>query len=202
MSLLVPIVIESDSRGERSYDIYSRLLKENIVFIGTEIDDYVSNAVVAQLLYLSAENPDKPIDMYINSPGGSISAGLAIIDTMDFVAAEIRTNCIGIAASMAAVILANGAKGKRYILPNAEVLIHQPHGGTRGQAADILLYANHIVKTRTRLNRMLAAQTGQSLEKIAIDVDRDYVMDAEESVAYGIVDRIVKPKIKKTDDEN
>lgn len=200
-SLLTPVVIESDSRGERAYDIYSRLLKENIVFLGTEIDDYVANAVVAQLLYLSAENPEKPIDMYIHSPGGSVSAGLAIIDTMNFVQAEIRTNCIGMAASMAAVILACGQKGKRYVLPNAEVMIHQPMGGVRGQATDIEIAARHILKTRARLNKILSDQTGQLLEKIATDVDRDFIMDAEEAVAYGIVDRIVTPKQKESSDD-
>lgn len=200
-SLLTPVVIESGPGGERAYDIYSRLLKENIIFLGTEIDEYVANAIVAQLLYLSAENPSKPIDLYINSPGGSITAGMAIIDTMNYISAEVRTNCMGMAASMAAVILANGSKGKRFILPNAEVLIHQPLGGTHGQATDIELYAKHILKLRTRLNGIMAAKTGQPLERIEKDVDRDYIMDATEAVEYGIVDKIISSRPKEEDDD-
>ena len=199
MSMLVPIVIESDHKGERAYDIYSRLLKDHIIFLGCPIDDLVANAVVAQLLYLSTENPDKDIQIYINSPGGSISAGNAIIDTMNLVASDIVTTCVGMAASMAAVILANGTKGKRYALPNSEVLIHQPSGGIGGQATDIDLYAKHIIKTRGRLNQILADQTGQTLDRIAKDVERDYIMDADEALAYGIIDKIVKSRPRSED---
>lgn len=193
---LTPIIIESDSRGERAYDIFSRLLKDNIIFIGTPINDHVANVVIAQLLFLSTENPEKDIEIYINSPGGSISAGTAIIDTMNLIPCDVRTNCVGMAASMAAVILAAGTKGKRYALPNSEVLIHQPLGGIGGQATDIDLYAKHIVKTRLRLNELLAELTGQPLEKINIDTDRDYIMDASEALTYGLIDKIVAARPK------
>lgn len=200
---LTPIVIESDSRGgERAYDIYSRLLKDRIIFLGTEINDYVANTIVAQLLFLSGENDEKPIDIFINSPGGSISSGMAIIDTMNFVAAPIRTNVVGMAASMAAVILACGDKGNRFALPNSEVLIHQPSGGIGGQATDIDLYAKHIIKTRTKLNKLLADKTGKDIEQIARDVERDFIMSAEEAVTYGIVDKIVDKKPRADDDED
>ena len=201
MSMLTPIVIESDHRGERAYDIYSRLLKDHIIFLGCPIDDLVANAVVAQLLYLSTENPDKDIQIYINSPGGSISAGMAIIDTMNLVSSDIVTTCVGMAASMAAVILANGTKGKRFALPNSEVLIHQPSGGIGGQATDIELYSKHIVKTKKRLNVLLAEKTGQPLDRIEKDVERDYIMEADEALAYGIVDKIVKTR-PRSDDED
>lgn len=199
-SMLTPIVIESDSRGERAYDIYSRLLKDNIIFLGTEIDDYIANAVVAQLLYLSTENPHKDIEIYINSPGGSISAGMAIIDTMTLVGVDIKTTCVGRASSMGAAILAAGTKKKRYALPGSEVMIHQPSmWGLGGQATDIDIYARHIMKTKARLNKSLAAWTGQPLEKIEKDVERDYIMDAEEALAYGIVDKIMTARPKDED---
>jgi len=204
INTMTPIVIEQDSQGrERAYDIFSRLMKDRIIFIGTPIVDEVANAVVAQLLFLSGEDDEKPIDLFINSPGGSISAGMAIIDTMNYVAAPIRTNVVGIAASMAAVILACGDKGKRFALPNSEVLIHQPSGGIGGQATDIDLYARHIIKTREKLNNLLVAKTGQTYDKIAKDVERDYIMTAEEAVSYGIVDKIVTkaPSARDDDDE-
>lgn len=195
-SSLTPIVIESDSRGERAYDIYSRLLKDNIIFIGTPINNAVANAVVAQLLYLSSEDPEKQIQIYINSPGGSISAGMAIIDTMNLIPNDIATTCIGMCASMAAVILACGTKGKRYALPNSEVLIHQPLGGTEGQASDIHLYAQHIVELKARLLNILVETTGQPLERIEKDADRDYIMIADKALEYGIIDKIVKNRPK------
>ncbi|MDI9260032.1 ATP-dependent Clp endopeptidase proteolytic subunit ClpP [Alicyclobacillus sendaiensis] len=188
---LIPYVIEQTSRGERSYDIYSRLLKDRIIFLGTPIDDDVANAVVAQLLFLAADDPDKDIQMYINSPGGSVSAGLAIYDTMQHIKPDVSTMCVGMAASMAAVLLAAGAKGKRYALPNSEVMIHQPLGGARGQASDIEIHARHILKTRERLNRILAERTGQPLERVAQDTDRDNFMSAEEAKAYGLIDEVV-----------
>ncbi|MCL6637370.1 MAG: ATP-dependent Clp endopeptidase proteolytic subunit ClpP [Alicyclobacillus sp.] len=191
---LVPIVIEQTSRGERSYDIYSRLLKDRIIFLGSPIDAEVANAVVAQLLFLAAEDPEKDIQMYINSPGGSVSAGLAIYDTMQHIKPDVSTLCVGLAASMGAVLLAAGAKGKRYALPNAEVMIHQPLGGARGQASDIAIHAEHILKTRQRLNRILSERTGQPLEKVEKDTDRDNFMTAEEAKAYGLVDDVLGPR--------
>jgi ATP-dependent Clp protease protease subunit len=191
---LVPIVVEQTSRGERSYDIYSRLLKDRIIFLGTAIDADVANAVVAQLLFLAAEDPEKDIQMYINSPGGSVSAGLAIYDTMMHIKPDVSTICVGLAASMGAVLLAAGAKGKRYALPNSEVMIHQPLGGARGQASDIQIHAEHILKTRDRLNRILSERTGQPLERVEQDTDRDRFMDAEEAKAYGLIDEIIVRK--------
>jgi ATP-dependent Clp protease protease subunit len=188
---LVPIVIEQTSRGERSYDIYSRLLKDRIIFLGTAIDDEVANAVVAQLLFLAADDPDKDIQMYINSPGGSVSAGLAIYDTMQHIKPDVSTICVGMAASMGAVLLAAGAKGKRFALPNSEVMIHQPLGGARGQATDIKIHAEHIIKTRQRLNQILSERTGQPLERVERDTDRDYFMSAEEAKAYGLIDDVI-----------
>lgn len=189
---LVPMVIEKSQFGERAYDIYSRLLKERIVFLGGPIDDDTANLVIAQLLFLEAEDPKKDISLYVNSPGGSVTAGLAILDTMNHVKPAVATVCVGIAASAAAVILAAGEKGKRYALPNAEVMIHQPWGGAEGQATDIEIRAKHIIATREKLNKILAKATGQSLEKIEKDVDRDYFMSADEAKKYGIVDQVYK----------
>ncbi|RIV28195.1 ATP-dependent Clp endopeptidase proteolytic subunit ClpP [Alicyclobacillaceae bacterium I2511] len=189
---LVPIVIEQTSRGERSYDIYSRLLKDRIIFLGTEIDDDVSNAVVAQLLFLAADDPEKDIQMYINSPGGSVSAGLAIYDTMQHVKPDVSTICVGLAASMGAVLLTAGAKGKRFALPNAEIMIHQPLGGARGQASDIQIHAEHILQTRQRLNDILSERSGQPIEKIQEDTDRDFFMSADDANAYGIIDGVIR----------
>ena len=189
---LVPMVVEQTARGERSFDIYSRLLKENIIFLGTTIDDNVANLVIAQLLFLAAEDPEKDISLYINSPGGVTTSGLAILDTMNLIQPDVVTYCVGQAASMAAVLLAAGAKGKRYTLPYARILIHQPHAsGLGGQAADIDIQAREILRTREILNDILANATGQSLEKIQRDVDRDYIMDAGQAVAYGLVDRVI-----------
>ena len=189
---LVPMVVEQTSRGERSFDIYSRLLKENIVFIGTPIDDNVANLVIAQMLFLAAEDPEKDISLYINSPGGVTTSGLAILDTMNLVEPDIVTYCIGQAASMAAVLLAAGTKGKRYTLPYSRVLIHQPHAsGLGGQAADIDIQARDILRTRDILNLILADATGQPLEKIARDVDRDYILDAQQAREYGLVDHVI-----------
>lgn len=190
--MLVPMVVEKTSFGERAYDIYSRLLKERIVFLGGGIDGEVANLVVAQLLFLASEDPKKDISFYINSPGGQVSAGLAILDTMNHIQPAVSTVCVGLAASMAAVLLSAGEKGKRYALPNAEVMIHQPSGGAEGVAADIEITAKQILKLRTRLNQILAKNTGQKLDKIERDVDRDFFMDAEESVKYGIVDKVLK----------
>ncbi len=189
--MLIPTVIEKSSFGERAYDIYSRLLRENIIFLGGPIDDHVANLIIAQLLFLQSEDPKKEISLYINSPGGQIHSGMAIIDTMQHLKNDIATYCVGMAASMGAVILSCGTKGKRYILPNAEVMIHQPHGGTEGQAADIEISAKHILKLRTSLNKILAKNTGQPLSKIEKDVDRDFFMDADEAKKYGIVDEVV-----------
>lgn len=191
-SNLIPMVIDKSPQGERAYDIYSRLLKERIIFLTGGIDDAVANTVVAQMLFLHAEDPKKDIHLYINSPGGVITAGLAILDTMAHIKPDVSTICIGMAASMASVLLSAGAKGKRFILPNSEVMIHQPWGGAQGQATDIEISAKHILKARERLNKILAKNTGQKLEKIANDVDRDYFMDADEAVKYGIVDSILK----------
>ena len=191
-SVLVPMVVEQTSRGERAYDIYSRLLKENIIFLGTPVDDTVANLVIAQMLFLAAEDPQRDISIYINSPGGSISAGLAILDTMRFVEPDIVTICVGQAASMGAVLLAAGAKGKRYSLPHSRILIHQPSmSGLAGQAADIDIYAKEILRMREILNDILAESTGQPVEKIARDVDRDYIMDPEQAVEYGMIDRVI-----------
>ena len=190
--MLVPMVIEQTSRGERAYDIYSRLLRDNIIFLGTPIDDNVANLIIAQMLFLEAEDPEKDISLYINSPGGVTTSGLAILDTMNLVEPDIVTYCVGQAASMAAVLLASGAKGKRYSLPYSRVLIHQPHAsGLGGQAADIDIQARDILRTREILNRILADATGQALEKVARDVDRDYIMDARQAVEYGIIDRVI-----------
>lgn len=192
---LVPMVVEQTTRGERAFDIYSRLLKENIVFIGTPIDDNVANLVIAQMLFLAAEDPEKDISLYINSPGGVTTSGLAILDTMNLVEPDIVTYCIGQAASMAAVLLASGTKGKRYALPYSRVLIHQPHAtGLGGQAADIDIQARDILRTRELLNRILADATGQPLEKIERDVDRDYIMEAQQAVEYGMIDRVISKR--------
>ena len=190
--MLVPMVIEKTSMGERAYDIFSRLLRERIIFLGGPINDEVANLVIAQLLFLQSEDPKKEISLYINSPGGVVTAGLAIIDTMRHIQPAVSTVCVGMAASMAAVMLAAGEKGKRFILPNAEVMIHQPSGGAEGQAADIEITAKQILKLRERLNKILAESTGQTLKKIEGDVDRDFFMTAEESVSYGIVDKVLK----------
>lgn len=191
---LVPIVVEQTARGERSYDIYSRLLKDRIVFIGSGIDDDVANLVIAQLLFLEAEDPDKDINIYINSPGGIVTAGMAIYDTMQFIKPQSATVCIGQAASMAAVLLAGGAHGKRTALPNARILIHQPMGGARGQATEIEIHAKEILRMREELNRILARHTGQPFERIAADTDRDYFMSAEQAKAYGIIDNVVEKR--------
>ena len=188
---LVPMVVEQTSRGERSFDIYSRLLKDRIVFLGGEIDDNVANLVVAQLLFLEMENPDEDISLYINSPGGSVTAGMAIYDTMQYIKCDVSTICVGMAASMGAFLLAGGTKGKRFALPNAEIMIHQPSGGTKGQATEIQIAAENILKTKEKLNRMLAANTGQPYEKVCQDTERDHYMDAEEALNYGLVDRII-----------
>ena len=191
MSILVPMVIEQSSRGERAYDIYSRLLKDRVVFIGTPIDDVVANLIVAQLLFLQMEDPEKDIHIYINSPGGSITSGLAIYDTIQFLKCDVATYCIGQAASMGAVLLCAGTKGKRYTLPNSRVMIHQPWGGVQGVEADIRIQAKEILNLKERLNRILAKHTGQNVDRIEKDMDRDYFMSAEEAKAYGIVDEVV-----------
>ena len=188
---LVPYVIEQTSRGERSYDIYSRLLKDRIIFLGEEVTDVSASVIVAQLLFLEAEDPEKDIHLYINSPGGSVTAGMAIYDTMQFIKCDVSTTCIGMAASMGAFLLAGGAKGKRYALPNAEIMIHQPSGGAQGQATDIKIVADHILKTRTKLNKILAENTGQDLSVIEVDTERDNYMSAEEAKAYGLIDEVI-----------
>ena len=192
---LIPTVIEKSPQGERAYDIYSRLLKERIIFLGGEIDDEVANAVIAQLLFLDSQDPKKDIQLYINSPGGSVTAGLAIYDTMQYVKSDVSTICIGIAASMGAVLLAAGSKGKRYILPNSEVMLHQVMGGARGQAVDIAIAAKQIIKTKDRLNQILAKHTGQEMKQVEKDADRDFFMSAEEARGYGVVDKILKKAI-------
>ena len=192
--MLVPIVVEQSARGERAYDIYSRLLKDRIVFIGTPIDDIVSNLVIAQLLFLQMEDPDKDISVYINSPGGSVTAGLAIYDTMQFVKPAVATYCVGQAASMGAVLLAAGTKGKRFTLPNSRIMIHQPWGGVQGAASDISIQAREILRLRETINEVLAKHTGQTLDKIQRDSDRDFFMSAEESKAYGLVDDVIYGK--------
>ncbi|NLW22963.1 MAG: ATP-dependent Clp endopeptidase proteolytic subunit ClpP [Tissierellia bacterium] len=189
---LVPIVVEQTNRGERSYDIYSRLLKERIVFLSGEVNNATADLIVAQLLFLEAEDPDKDIQLYINSPGGSISAGFAIYDTMQYIKPDVSTICIGMAASMGAFLLASGAKGKRFALPNAEIMIHQPLGGTQGQAEDIRIHAERIIRTRDKLNKILSERTGQPLEKIARDTDRDFFMSASEAKEYGIIDEVIE----------
>lgn len=192
--MLIPTVIEKSQFGERAYDIYSRLLRERVIFLGGQIDDHVANIVIAQLLFLESEDPKKDINLYINSPGGSVTATLAIIDTMNHVKPDVRTTCIGIAASGGALILSSGQKGKRFALPNSEVMIHQPLGGVEGQATDIAITAEHILKTKDRLNKLLAKNTGQPLEKIQKDVDRDFYMSAEDAKKYGLIDEIMKGK--------
>lgn len=187
----VPVVVEQSSRGERSYDIYSRLLKDRIVFLGTEVDDTVANLVVAQLLFLYAEDPDKDISLYINSPGGSVTAGMAIYDTMQYIRADVSTICIGLAASMGAFLLAAGAKGKRFALPNAEILIHQPSAGARGQVTDIEIHTKRLLQVKERLNQILAEKTEQPLERIKLDVERDYFFDPPEAKEYGLIDDIL-----------
>lgn len=189
---LVPMVIEKTQGGERAFDIFSRLLKERIIFVTGTIEDYMANLIVAQLLFLEADDPKKDIFLYINSPGGSVTAGLSIIDTMHHIKPPVATVCVGMAASMGSLILSQGAKGKRFVLPNAEVMIHQPSGGAYGQASDIDITAKHILKTRDKLNKMLSKASGQKLAKVEQDVDRDFFMDAEEALAYGIVDAIYK----------
>jgi len=189
---LIPTVIEKSTQGERAYDIYSRLLKDRIIFLGDTIDDDTANIVIAQLLFLESENSNKDIKLYINSPGGSVTAGMAIYDTMQYIKCDVSTICIGLAASMGAILLAAGAKGKRFILPNSEILIHQVMGGVEGQAVDIKIKAEHILKVKDRLNKILNKHTGQTLEKINQDTDRDYYMSAEEAKAYRIVDEIIK----------
>jgi ATP-dependent Clp protease protease subunit len=192
---LVPMVVEQTSRGERAYDIYSRLLKDRIVFIGSPIDDDVANLVIAQLLFLEAEDPDKDINLYINSPGGVVTAGMAIYDTMQFIKPQVAAVCLGQAASMAAVLLAGGAPGKRTALPNARILIHQPMGGTRGQATDIKIQAEEILRMREHLNGILSKHTGQPLERIAADTERDYYMSADQAKTYGIIDQVVAKRV-------
>ena len=187
---LVPMVVEQSSRGERAYDIYSRLLKDRVIFVVGPIEDHMANLVVAQLLFLESENPDKDINLYVNSPGGVVSAGLAIYDTMQFIRCDVSTMCIGQAASMGAVLLASGAKGKRYCLPHSRVMIHQPLGGFQGQATDIDIHAREILKTRQQLNELLAGHTGQDVETIARDTDRDYFMDPQQALDYGLVDKV------------
>lgn len=190
----IPYVIEQSAGGERSYDIYSRLLKDRIIMLGDEINDQVANNIVAQLLFLAAEDPDKDISLYINCPGGSTSAGFAIYDTMHYIKPDVRTICTGMAASFGALLLLAGAKGKRYALPNSEIMIHQPLGGTRGQATEIEISAKRIIKLKSHINHIIAEKTGQSIEKIANDTERDYFMSAEEAISYGIVDEIIIAK--------
>ena len=192
---LVPMVVEQTNRGERSYDIYSRLLNDRIVFLADEVNDTTASLVVAQLLYLEAQDPDKDISLYINSPGGSISAGFAIYDTMHYIKCDVSTTCIGMAASMGAFLLSSGAKGKRIALPNSEIMIHQPLGGMQGQAADIKIHADHIIRVRNKLNHLLSEQTGKPLEVIERDTDRDNFMSAEEALAYGLVDKVFEKRI-------
>jgi ATP-dependent Clp protease protease subunit len=191
---MVPMVIEQSGRGERSYDIYSRLLKERVIFLVGTVNDYVANLVVAQLLFLESDNPDKDVSFYINSPGGSVSAGMAIFDTMNFIKPDVSTLCTGMAASMGAFLLAAGAKGKRFSLPNSKVMIHQPSGGSQGQATEIEIQAREILKTREQLNKILAERTGQPLERIERDTDRDYYMSAEESKEYGLIDQVISKR--------
>ena len=193
-SSLVPYVIEQTSRGERSYDIFSRLLKDRIIFLSDEVNDITASLVVAQLLFLDSEDPDKDINLYINSPGGSITAGMAIYDTMQYTKADVSTICVGMAASMGAFLLSAGAKGKRYALPNSEIMIHQPLGGTQGQATDIQIHAERIIKMKEKLNKMLSENTGQPLDKIKADTERDNFMSAKEALEYGLIDKIVEKR--------
>ena len=192
---LVPMVFEQTSRGERAYDIYSRLLKDNIIFLGDTIDDVVSNLVIAQLLFLEAEDPDRDISIYVNSPGGSVTAGLAILDTMSFIKPDISTFCVGQAASMGAVLLSAGTKGKRFALPNSRIVIHQPLGGVQGQAADIDIHAREILRMRESLNRILVEYTGQDFDKISLDTDRDYIMTAAQAKDYGLLDEVISERV-------
>ncbi|MDQ6950085.1 MAG: ATP-dependent Clp endopeptidase proteolytic subunit ClpP [Mariprofundales bacterium] len=191
---LVPMVVERTSRGERSYDIYSRLLKERIVFLSGPVDDHMANLVIAQLLFLESEGPDKDIFIYVNSPGGLVSAGMAIYDTMQYIRCDVSTLCVGQAASMGAVLLAAGTNGKRFALPNARVMIHQPLGGFQGQATDIAIHAKEILKLKDRLNALLASHTGKTIKKVASDVERDYFLDAEEAVKYGLIDKVLSKR--------
>lgn len=188
---MIPYVIEQTARGERSYDIYSRLLKDRIIFLGEEINEHIASLVVAQLLFLEAEDPEKDIMIYINSPGGSVTAGMAIYDTMQYIKPDVSTICVGMAASMGAFLLSAGAKGKRFALPNAEVMIHQPLGGTQGQASDIRIHADHIIRTKEKLNRILSENTGKSLETIEKDTDRDNYLSAQEAMEYGLIDKVI-----------
>ncbi|MEG0296505.1 MAG: ATP-dependent Clp endopeptidase proteolytic subunit ClpP [Clostridium sp.] len=194
MSNLVPMVVEQTARGERSYDIFSRLLKDRIIMLSGEVNDVVANLIVAQLLFLESEDPDKDIYLYINSPGGSVTAGMAIYDTMQYIKCDVSTICIGLAASMGSFLLSSGAKGKRYSLPNSEIMIHQPLGGFQGQVTDIDIHAKRMLKTKASLNKMLSENTNQPLEKILVDVERDYFMDADEAMEYGLVDKVIKNK--------
>ena len=194
MSGLIPIVVEQTSRGERSYDIYSRLLKDRIIFLGSVVDDNIANLIIAQLLFLEAEDPDKDINLYINSPGGSITSGMAIYDTMQYIKPDVSTICVGMAASMGAFLLAAGKKGKRFALPNSEIMIHQPLGGAQGQATDIQIHAKRIIEIKEKLNAILAERTGQDLEKIAADTERDYFMSAEAAKEYGLVDEVISSR--------
>ncbi len=194
---LIPMVIEQSNRGERAFDIYSRLLKDRIVFLGGPINDDVANVVVAQLLFLEMENPDADISLYINSPGGSVTAGMAIFDTMNYIKPQVRTVCIGMAASMGAFLLMAGEKGKRLALPNSEVMIHQPLGGAEGQATDVVIRAEWLLNTKKRMNRLMAQMTGQPLEKVERDVERDHFMNAEEALSYGIIDEIYQPRLSR-----
>ena len=193
---LVPMVVEQSGRGERAYDIYSRLLKERVVFLVGPVNDVTANLIVAQLLFLESENPDKDINLYINSPGGSVTAGMAIYDTMQYIKAPVRTVCVGLAASMGAFLLMAGEKGKRMALPNAEVMIHQPSGGAQGQATDVSIRAEWLIRTKKKMNQMMADMTGQSVEKVSADAERDYFMSAQEAMNYGIVDQIFNPRKK------
>ncbi|MEG0874857.1 MAG: ATP-dependent Clp endopeptidase proteolytic subunit ClpP [Clostridiales bacterium] len=188
----IPYVIEQTSRGERSYDIFSRLLKDRIIFLGDPVDDNVANIIVAQMLFLEADDPKKDINFYINSPGGVITAGMAIYDTMNYIKCDVSTICVGMAASMGAFLLTAGAKGKRFALPNSEIMIHQPSGGTQGQATDIEIHTNHIIKTKEKLNKILAEKTGKSLEQIKLDTERDNFMSAEEAKEYGLIDKVIR----------
>ena len=188
---LVPMVVEQDGKGERSYDIFSRLLNDRIIFLSDEVNDATASLIVAQLLFLEAQDPDKDINLYINSPGGSVSAGLAIYDTMNFIKCDVSTTCIGMAASMGAFLLSSGAKGKRFALPNSEIMIHQPLGGAQGQASDIKIHAEHILKTRDKLNKILALNTGKDLKTIEIDTERDNFMSANDAMEYGLIDKVI-----------
>ena len=191
---LIPMVIEQTNKGERSYDIYSRLLKDRIIFLGGEVTDDEANLIVAQMLFLEADDPDKDISLYINSPGGSITAGMAIYDTMQYIRCDVSTICIGMAASMGAFLLAAGAKGKRRALPNGEILIHQPLGGARGQATEVAIHAEQLIKTMEKMNKILAERTGQTVEQIALDTERDHYMTAEDALKYGLIDEIIPPR--------